>query len=614
MPIDPRSTIQSAMNAMASGDTNKAEVLYQAMVSDHPGLFDTYMVGGVLSANQGNREAAIGRFQSALKIDSRNPAAHNWLSVMLRETGQSQLALEHALAANKLRPQVPEMMCNLGLCYLEAGQSSQAIDVLEKALAMRPGEALFRTSLAKAYESGGRTADALREYQKAAKQQPDALVFEKIGHLFSTLGRYDEAIRAYESALRLRPDSPQIHLLLSRAHSDLDHKNEALAHLNQAYDLAPHLGEVHIRKAQVLQVDGKFEEAEEEYREAIRVHPGDGVAYHGIVSARHITSSDRGLIDEISEALKLPNLSAEDRSHLFYALGKAYDNLGQYSEAMDAYDQANEIVWESQLRAHPFDLKRLRSEIDARIRIFSKDFFASELNGSASEVPIFIVGMPRSGTTLVEQILSCHSLVAAAGELSYWIQAEPRIASFQFNTFNGRALTSATGEYLEMVEQLSHGKNRVTDKNPANCLALGVIHAAFPRAKIIHTKRNPIDTALSIYMTPMRTPPDFSGVKENIVAFTLEYQRLMSHWKSVLPAEQYLEIDYEEIVSDGKQSAERLTKFCGLDWEDACLRPENNSRAVRTPSFWQVRQPLYTTSISRWKKYESCLGSFSKLL
>jgi hypothetical protein len=271
-------------------------------------------------------------------------------------------------------------------------------------------------------------------------------------------------------------------------------------------------------------------------------------------------------------------------------------------------------MWDGYLRNRPFNPTRLKSEIDGRIKLFNKEFFKSTEASSASDCPILIVGMPRSGTTLVEQILSSHPSVEAAGELSFWAHTEVRCVDLARRVVNVPDMRQAGSAYLDLLTGLSGGKPRVTDKNPANFFAVGMIHACLPNARIIHTRRDPVDTALSIYFTLLGQPPDFSCVKENIVTFTREYNRLMSHWRGVLPENRFFEVDYEDLVTQGEEPIRRLVEFCGLEWNEACLHPEGNLRPVTTPSLWQVRQPVYTTSIARWKKYEPYLGEFAKLL
>jgi hypothetical protein len=226
-------------------------------------------------------------------------------------------------------------------------------------------------------------------------------------------------------------------------------------------------------------------------------------------------------------------------------------------------------------------------------------------------MPIFIVGMMRSGTTLVEQILSSHPDVGAGGEISFWGDVNLGPSS---RLPDEEGLKRVQAKYLDLLQQLTPGKPHVTDKMPSNYLALGMIHLAFPNAKIIHCKRDPVDTVLSIYMTPNSVPVGFGYVRENLVFAYKEYRRLMKFYRSVLPGETMLEVQYEDLVAEPEVQTRRMVEFLGLEWSDACLHHEANTRAVTTPTLWQARQPVYKSSVKKWKNYDAWLGAFRELI
>jgi tetratricopeptide (TPR) repeat protein len=612
--MNPGAIIQSAMAALAAGHAESAESLYQSLVNTRPTLSDAHMLGGMVAVRSGRPGDAIPRFAAALAIDSRNAAAHNWLSALLLEDGKPVEALDHAQAALRLRPDDPHILFNLGLCLLELEDAAKAVTVFERAVVRRPGQAAYHSRLALAYEALGRDFDAVRELRESLRIAPELPEFLRLGDQFVKLGRASDAVETYRQALEIDPNSTRAHLAMSRAMADLLRNEDAMFHLERAEAIDPQLGEASLRRAHLMQMRGTFVDAEPHFLRAIELEPGLGVAYHGLVSAKRVTADDAPLLERIRVALRLGGLSVSNESHLHYALGKAFDDLGDYGPAMDEFDAANRIVWNARVRKRSLNHEALASEIDARMRIFTPEFFSSMPSASESEQPIFIVGLPRSGTTLVEQVLSCHPDVAAAGELSYWAHAEAKLVDFAGGRVDRAGLTGSVAPYQELVAGFASGKTHVTDKNPANCLSLGVIHAALPNARIIHVRRNPLDTALSIYMTPWATPPNFACDKDNIVFFSAQYARLMSHWRAVLPQDRFLEIEYEDLVANGEAVVRRLLAFCGVAWSDACLHPENNDRTVRTPSFWQVRQPLYTTSINRGQRYRPYLGAFERLV
>jgi hypothetical protein len=222
--------------------------------------------------------------------------------------------------------------------------------------------------------------------------------------------------------------------------------------------------------------------------------------------------------------------------------------------------------------------------------------------------------MIRSGTTLMEHVLSCHPEVGAAGEQAYWATNDAKIVDYREGSIDEWTLKSNAHAYLHLIQEVAGDHPKITDKNPANVLTLGLIHVAFPNARIIHMIRNPVDTMLSIWMTAIRNPPPFACDKDNIVFAYKQYLRAMEHWRSVLPADRLLEVHYEDLVSNQEHETRRVLDFLGLAWNEACGIPEKSARVVKTPSLWQVRQKIHTGSMNKWKDYEPWLGPFKEFL
>jgi hypothetical protein len=223
--------------------------------------------------------------------------------------------------------------------------------------------------------------------------------------------------------------------------------------------------------------------------------------------------------------------------------------------------------------------------------------------------------MPRSGTTLVEQILSSHPRIAGAGELPFWRQQAIALDEVDHpGTIDEAASRRIAGEYLAVLRHSSAMAARITDKMPFNFLWIGLIRLVFPHARFIHCRRHPVDTCLSIYCTSLESIRGFAGDRDDLVFFYREYTRLMDHWRAVLPIDRFIEVDYESLTADLENQARRLIAFCGLEWDAACLRPEQNSRTVQTASKWQARQPIYRSSVERWRSYEPWLGSLRDLM
>ncbi|MEO8566567.1 MAG: sulfotransferase [Betaproteobacteria bacterium] len=309
-------------------------------------------------------------------------------------------------------------------------------------------------------------------------------------------------------------------------------------------------------------------------------------------------------------------LGERDRAHLHYALGKAADDGRDHAAAMRHFEEANRIVAERLRRSgRSIDRGKHAANIDRLIATFTPDLFARHAGlGSQSELPVLIVGMIRSGTTLIEQIVSNHPEVGGGGELRFWGDRGARIGDALAGTLGANETRDLAAGYCRLLQSIAPSARRVTDKMPTNFLLLGLVHLLLPKARVIHCRRHPVDNCLSMFFTPYTRSPDFAHDRSNLVFYYEQYLRLMEHWRRVLPPDRLLEIDYEAVVGNQEHSARRIIGFCGLDWDDACLRHERNSRAIATPSLWQARQPIYRTSVARWRQYEAWLGEFGRLL
>jgi tetratricopeptide (TPR) repeat protein len=356
---------------------------------------------------------------------------------------------------------------------------------------------------------------------------------------------------------------------------------------------------------------GRFDEARECFERAIALAPLLAGSYYDLVRCRPLTPADDNLLPRMETALAAPGLEATQRHRLHLAIGKAADDLGDYALAMRHFDAADVVRRE----VAPFDSTAFSREVERLIARCTPEFIAraSEL-GNSDTRPVLIVGMPRSGTTLVEQILSMHPDVGAGGELNFW--NERAAAWHRFGSAGNRNpfFTEAASGYLGVLHALAPKAKRVTDKMPFNFLWAGLIHVTFPRATIIHCRRAAVDTALSIHQTHFHPSLAFPTGGAELVAYFRSYQRLIDHWRNVLPADRFVEVDYENLTRAPEPVIRRIVAACGLAWHDSCLRPEDNPRAVKTPSKWQTRQPIYRTSVARWRRYEPWLGDLRTLL
>jgi hypothetical protein len=332
--------------------------------------------------------------------------------------------------------------------------------------------------------------------------------------------------------------------------------------------------------------------------------------WNATVQIKKITEEDRPLIAQMLAYLERDNVPPLYRMKLHFKLGKAFDDLRDYETAIQHFDAANLI----RRGLERFDRINVAQRIDRVIAQYTPQFFAECAGlGVEDETPVFVLGMPRSGTTLVEQVISSHPLIAGADELPFWRQQSIAFRDAE-SILDEATVRRLAGEYLAVLRGFSATAARVTDKMPFTFLWIGLIRQVLPRARFIHCRRHPIDTCLSIYFTDFESLKAFVGDRDDLVFYYQHYLRLMAHWRAVLPLDRFLDVDYEAVIAEPETQARRLIDFCGLEWDPACLRPEDNKRAVQTASIWQARQPIYRSSLERWRRYEPWLGALRELV
>jgi Flp pilus assembly protein TadD len=541
------------------------------------------------------------------------------LAIHLLRAGRPADAIAPLRDAALMEPFNPIIQHDLGLACLEVGNVPDAIAALQRAVASNPRytDAYFRLGIA--LEKLGNIGGAIAAYDRATQLLPSLTeAWFRAGALVYTLGHRDQAIGCFRHAAATGGKSSFGYLGKARALLIEDRNQEAEQVLRQTLALDPGNAMVYDLLGNLLSEVGRFDEARACFQRAITIAPLLAGSYYDLVRCRPVTSDDDGLLRQMESALATPGLEAAQRLRLHLAIGKAADDLGDYALAMQHFDAADDV----RRGSASFDSAAFSIEIDRLIARCTPDMMtqarASEL-GSSDATPVLIIGMPRSGTTLVEQIVSMHPEVGAGNELNFWNE---RGAAWHRSERAGNETPFATTEflakvasdYLGVLRAIAPTAARVTDKMPFNFLWAGLIHVAFPRAIIIHCRRNAIDTALSIHQTHFHPSLAFPTGGAELVAYFRSYQRLTHHWRNVLPADRFLEVDYEELTREPEPIIRRMITACGLTWHDACLRHERNPRAVKTPSKWQTRQPIYRTSVARWRRYEPWLGPLRALV
>jgi tetratricopeptide (TPR) repeat protein len=539
------------------------------------------------------------------------------LAAKLLSAGRPADAIAPLRDAALLQPSNPIIQHDLGLACLEVGRVPDAIAALQRAVASNPRytDAYFRLGIA--LEKQGDIGGAIVAYDRATKLLPSLTeAWFRAGALVYTLGHRDEAIGCFRRAAVTGGKTSFGRLGKARALLIEDRNQEAEQVLRETLVADPRNAMAYDLLGNLLSEVGRLDEARACFERAIAIAPLLAGSYYDLVRCRRVTSDDDGLLQRMEAALATPGLETGQLLRLHLAIGKAADDLGDYALAMQHFDAADAV----RRGCASFDSAAFSTEIDRLIARCTPELIARapEL-GSRDATPVLIIGMPRSGTTLVEQIVSMHPEVGAGGELDFW---NKRGAEWQRSGAAGNDrpvvakefLAKAAADYLGVLRAIAPTAARVTDKMPFNFVWAGLIHLAFPRAIIIHCRRAVVDTALSIHQTHFHPGVAFPTGGAELVAYFRSYQRLIDHWRSVLLADRFIEVDYEDLIRAPEPVIRRIIAACGLAWHDACLRPECNPRAVKTPSKWQTRQPIYQTSVARWRRYEAWLGPLRALV
>ena len=596
----------------------------------------------------------------ALELDADNVGAQGNLGIILQEAGKLNESLILLREATRRDPGNAEMCNNLANTLQRAGFLLEAKATYLKAVELNPE---YDTALANLSHLLVRLGE-LDAGHDAAQQAVDinpqcAAAYLSAASIHLKRGQLPQALRRIDALLNFMPSHAQALHLRAALLIEADEFDDAEQFARQALALTPTSAEAVLVLGRVLEKQGRIEEALKIYRSAGQIE-GSGkdevsVAHAGLlIELGHQQEARALLLDVLTRQphsaaawLKLSTIkkfcsgdpdmtvmqtaleqggrngqSLEDRIGLHFALGKALLDSGDAVGALDQYDQANGL--QRTLVQHDAESsRRWMASIPPHIPRALLESMAAGGAGDASDVPVFIIGMPRSGTTLVEQILASHPDVFGAGELGL-LQTmvdsivgeddEPLPYPSSLSRLDADDFDELGAYYAGHVAALGPGKLRVVDKMPLNFLYAGLIHLMLPNARIIHVRRDPVDTCMSCYCQPFDNSQKFTFELAELGSFYGAYRALMRHWREILPCERFLEVDYEDIVADLDSNARKLVRFCGLGWDDACLEFHRTSRRVSTASMAQVRQPIYGHSIGRWAAHAERLAPLYEAL
>ncbi len=601
-------------NALADkGAPDEAIAAFRRALAIAPGYAEAHVNLGAVLQQGGDWEGAVACFERAIEVAPDFADAHYNLGVALAERGQWEPAASAYRRAAACEAGHSGALLNLGALLRRQGDDEGAIACYRKALALQPDLGAAHFNLGNLFEEKGELDRAEAAFRDAVAAAPDDPAIRLgLGNVLKRQGKLDEAIACYQHAATLDPAFMVAPLNLGNTLMEQGRLDEALESYRRALAIDPENAQTHFNIGVALQSQGRFEAATQALERALELRPDFAEAVAGIAVSKAYREGDPE-ISRIEGLLADRDLAEAPRINLEFTLGKIYDDLGRYDEAFAHFRAANRLK-DAEMgfdaAANAALVRRLRDTFDA-------DFLAPRRGwGVSSGLPVFVLGMPRSGTTLVEQILASHPEVFGAGELRTMrdiVEGLPSRLGTETPFPECAALIDEAGAaalggaYLSALREHSAEAARITDKMPHNFLRLGLIALLLPDARIVHCRRDPLDTCLSCYFQHFGSPYEFAYDLENLGAYYRDYEALMAHWGEVLPGAM-LELQYEDLVADQEGVSREIVAFCGLEWDDRCLAFHDTLRPVRTASQWQVRQPLFASSLGRWRHYEKHLG------
>jgi tetratricopeptide (TPR) repeat protein len=593
-------------HAEAAEEFRKAIELRADFASAHSNL-------GISLRELNQFDAALIHFRRAVELDPKFAAALTNLSQILLDRGQPDEALPHCQEAVRLQPDVAALHHNLGNVLRALGKLVDARAAYLEAIRLDPKLSKSYAHIGLALQAEGERGEALTWLRQAVELDPnDATSWESLAELYVAREEPAEAIPCWERALALAPDRASLHNGLGWVLQDVGRAGEAAEHYQTALKLQPDFALAQLHLGGLHEESGELADAEAAFRAALRLQAPFAMPHARLATLLRGKLPDADLA-ALEERLADPELGEGPRARLLFGLAHALDGRGAYARAAESLRQANALTLEHNRRDkrdyQPAEHERF---VENFLETFGPEWFKRVAGtGLDTRRPIFVFGLPRSGTTLLEQILASHSEVYGGGELRLARQTFEAVPSVLGRSegplpcvshLTRDAIRALATKHLEELAALDGARaERVVDKMPDNYMYVGFLAALFPRATFINCSRDLRDVALSCWMTDFRSIR-WAFDQEHITSRILQYRRLMDHWKSVLPITVH-EVAYEDVVADFEETVRRLLSACGLDWESACLEFHRTRRPIRTASVAQVRQPIYKRSVERWKSY-----------
>jgi len=551
--------------------------------------------------------------------------AHRHLGVLHAARGERIAAIKAARRACELAPDDPECWCALGQTHVLLNELDSAVQCFAEVVEIDAASAQGWHNLGTVLKQLGNREAALAALKNALLiDSTRADTYLNLGSLLAELGRFEDAVECLE---RAHQHDPRLPVARSRlAWQMLEHGKVGRAEdlFRQSLTMDPDHVEGWFGLGRTLEDAGQAEGAQAAYLNALRRRPDHAMALGQYLALLRDDKSLRANADGVAapwlehaeRALRDAVVKDDAKALIGYGIAKYHDRSGSYRAAAEAGRLANAA---RRRIAGPMDRAALRARVDGLIDTYTAELFQTRRNfGLGTNQPVFIIGLPRSGTTLTEQILGAHPLACGAGELPTLGRLAASIAGSERSLWQAASLLDESGSKQmggEYLRALRDGRPkrllRISDKSPLNFFQLGLAAVMFPAARVIHCRRSAPDNALSIWMENFGVDQCYATDFDDLAFFRSEYERLMAHWRQVLPL-QMLELKYEDLVADVDGQVRRLIEFLGLHWDDRCLQFHHHARAVQTPSRWQVRQPVYSRSVGRWRAYAEHLPELAR--
>ena len=587
-------TLLKAASHERNGEMDEARKCYDSVLELFPGN---------IRAKQGLAKLSQPKPDIVAEENPSDETLHQLIA--LYNKGQIRTVIEECDRLTKEFPQSIMLWNLLGAAFNVQGKLEEAIAAYNEALLVKPDYVDAHNNIGAALAGQGNPEEAVAAFNKALLIKPDyAEAHYNIGTTLAGQGKLEEAIVAYNKALLIKPDYAEVHNNIGSALADQDKSEEAIAAYNKALLIKPDFAEAHNNMGNALKDQGKLEEAIAAYNKALLIKPDYAEVHYDLSVLKKYAYSDPQIV-QMEKLYADASINIENRCRLCFALAKSSEDLGNLEEAFRYLKEGNAL----RKRFLNYDIVQ-DEEIFCRIKETANSLknFSSNVSGEENfPTPILILGMPRSGTTLVEQIISNHSKVTAADELHFLNMFGSPLALGKIEVTEGNLKTIRI-QYLNEIRNLSSGRPFVTDKMPSNFFYIGLICSALPEAKIIHVKRNPASTCWSNFKQYFQAKGlGYSYDLVDVVHYYKMYEELMLYWDEQYPGKIY-HLDYEQLTTDQESATKKLIQYLGVNWEDACLYPEENTRSVKTASNVKIRKKVYKGSSEEWKKFEKYLN------